>query len=384
MERYFDANATTPLRPEARAAWIEAIDEYWHNPSSPYRSAARTHARLEAARETVAGLLGVRAETVVFNSGATEGNRDVLAYWRAIAGNDARVAVSAVEHPAVLENARQVWGDRLARMPVDSQGRAPVEEIASAVERGASLVSLMAANNETGAHQPWREALAICRERRAALHIDATQWLGREPLAGLGEADFVTASGHKFGGPKGVGFVIVSPGFSGFHGQKGGVQENAHRAGTENFPAIAGLAAALAGAEREREAAADRCRAGRDAFEAALRERIPGLRIWAAGANRLPNTSSLLLPAGTNERWVRLLDQRGFAVSTGSACATGKTGPSHVLAAMGAGADEARRTVRVSSLMEASEADWRALTEAFVAVCQEVGESSGKSQIIEL
>ncbi|MGE9296595.1 MAG: cysteine desulfurase family protein [Puniceicoccales bacterium] len=383
MERYFDANATTPLRPEARAAWVEAMDAFWQNPSSPYRSAARVHARLEDARETLAELFGIAADNVVFNSGATEGNRDVLAYWHRLMSGS-RIAVSAVEHPAVLENARQFWGERASIIPVGEQGRVSLSSLEAAIDDGATLISLMTANNETGVKQPWREALTLCRKRRVALHVDATQWVGRESLDGLGEVDFVTGSGHKFGGPKGTGFLLVSALHSGFSGQRGGAQENDHRAGTENFPAIAGMLAALSAAEAERASVAARWHEGRTAFEQALLNDLPGVRIWGQGAERLANTVSAGMPAGENTRWVRLLDQRGFAVSTGSACATGKEGPSYVLAAMGVEADDARRTVRISALPTATFEDWRDLASAFRESYQEIRAPRSGSQVIDI
>jgi len=384
MDRYFDANATSPLRPEARAALERAIDECWQNPSSPYRAGARVHARLEAARNTVASVMGVEPEAVVFNSGATEGNRAVLEYWRQVRGPDTRIAASAVEHPAVLENARHLWPKGVALMAVDEQGRVAMDSVERATKDGASLVSLMAANNENGVHQAWLAAIDRCRECRVASHIDASQWIGREPLDGLGRADFVTASGHKFGGPKGVGFLLISEQQRGFRGQRGGAQENDHRAGTENVPAIIGMAAALTAAERERNAVAARWAEGRARFESALRETIPGVRIWGEGANRLANTSSILLPIGNQVRWVRLLDRAGFSVSTGSACATGKEGPSHVLAAMGATDDEARRTIRVSALPSATPEDWIRLAAAFTSAFEEIRQPETGSQVIQL
>ncbi|MEO0794876.1 MAG: cysteine desulfurase family protein [Verrucomicrobiota bacterium] len=384
MNGYFDANATTPLCSEARAALIEAMDHHWQNPSSPYRSAAQVHVRLEQARSNLAGLFQVNPDSVIFNSGATEGNFSVFSYWRGLVARDAKIAVSSIEHPSVLENARQLFGESLVEMPVDESGRVALSAIEDAVAAGATFISLMAANNETGVLQPWHDALEICRQKQIALHVDASQWVGREPLVGLAEADFVTACAHKFGGPKGAGFVLVRNVFSSFAGQRGGSQENDHRAGTENFPAIAAMVTALQTREAQREATNQSWLRGREQFLKTIRAGIPELVFWGDNAPRLANTVSLCLPKGENSRWVRLLDQRGFDVSTGSACATGQAGPSHVLAAMAVSPEQARQTIRVSALATTLESDWQALGEALVAVWQTINEPPTQSQVIEV
>ncbi|WP_309398085.1 cysteine desulfurase family protein [Cerasicoccus maritimus] len=385
MSLYFDANATTPLLPEAREAWLAAVDEHWQNPSSPSRASARVHVLLEQSRTKIADRFGVSAESVVFNSGATEGNRDVLAYMRRIAAPGQQLAQSAIEHPSVRENAQEIWSDDALELPVDEQGRISLEYLDETLALGKfALVSLMAANNETGVVQPWREAIDLCHRRRVAIHVDATQWVGKEPLAGLGSADFVTVSGHKFGGPKGAGFLIVAPAFSGFAGQRGGAQEHDHRAGTENYPAVAAMMVALKVSDDLLRGDAIQACCGRDAFEAKLLANIEGLQIWGQGAPRLANTSSLCLPGHENSRWVRLLEQRGFVVSTGSACATGKAGPSHVLAAMGISPECALQTVRVSSLRRTVAADWDLLAKAFIDLSENGGSATANSQVISI
>ncbi|WP_309383154.1 cysteine desulfurase family protein [Cerasicoccus frondis] len=384
MSHYFDANATTPLLPEARAAWLEAMDEHWQNPSSPSRASARVHAKLEGARASIADLFQVPRESLVFNSGATEGNRDVLAYMRKVSPRK-RLAMSAVEHPSILENARAIWGEDACELPVDGNGVIRIDALERGLAKGdIALVSLMAANNETGVIQPWPEVIEICRRQRVALHIDATQWVGKEPLDGLSRADFITASGHKFGGPKGVGIVIAASSFSGFQGQRGGGQEHDHRAGTENYPGVASMLAALQASYTSLEAARVRVRGSRDAFEVALLAKEPEVKIWSSGAPRLVNTFSLCLPIGDNLRFVRRLDQRGFQVSTGSACATGKAGPSHVLGAMGVAEEFARRTVRISSLMNEKAETWAALAHASLSAIEEIRNEGTNPQVISI
>lgn len=385
--RYFDANATTPLSLAARTAWIEAADAHWHNPSSPSRASAAVHARLEQARERLASLFGTSPERVVFNSGATEGNRDALAYARRASPSGTRLAISAVEHPSVRENALAIWGEAVDVIPATPEGQADLGALVHLLAGGRlAWVSLMAANNETGVLQPWREALERCRAHGVALHVDAAQWIGKEPLNGLADVDLVTGCGHKFGGPKGTGFVLLGRGQESLTAQRGGAQENGHRAGTEDYPSIAALVAALAAWEAEREAVNTRWCTGRDAFERAVASALPGARVWGQGVPRLANTVSLLLPVGRGDslRWSRRLDRLGYQVSTGSACTSGKAGPSPVLMAQGACPDEARRTIRVSALSEAGPADWLALAEAIRAVAEEGPEPSGAATVITI
>ena len=231
----------------------------------------------------------------------------------------------------------------------------------------------MAANNETGVLQPWAEIAAACKEAGVGYLCDASQWLGKLPAGGVGGDGFVIAAGHKFGGPKGVGLLKLAPQAEGLRGQLGGGQEGGHRGGTADFPGIAAMGAALAEAEQKKVFLETERLRWRDDFERAVSAAVPGVRVVAASADRLWNTVSLIMPCAENTRWVTRLDKRSFQVSTGSACATGKGGPSPVLAALGIDAEAARRVVRVSSGWETTEEDWRALTAAFGAVAAEVG-----------
>lgn len=371
---YFDHNATTPLSPRAREAWLRAADQAWQNPSSPYRDAARVRIRLEQAREWLAQLLGCPADRVVFNSGATEGANAIFAHWARTLPPDRPVAVNPTEHPCVLEAARHhLAPEKLVWLEVDADGVVRGEHLKALLAAGAvSAVSVMAANNETGVLQPWREIAALCRRQRVAYLCDASQWFGKLPASGLGEAGWIIATAHKFGGPKSAGFLILPSQAEGFRSQRGGEQERGHRGGTENYPAIAAMVAALREAETTQVLLeAERLR-WRDGFLAQARVALRGARVVGAGAERLWNTVSLLLPQGENHRWVTKLDQRGFQVSTGSACATGKEGPSHVLAAIGLTADEARRGIRISAGWETTEEEWRGLMAALTEVADEL------------
>ena len=374
---YFDHNATTPLATVARETWLRAQDEAWQNPSSPYRTAAQVKIRLDAAREKFAILLGDEAERYVFTSGATEAANLVFAWWAKTLPADAWIAVNPTEHPCVLEPAKHFFGNRIHWLKVNAAGVIDLAALkvchllSDKADRVAAVV-VMAANNETGVLQPWSEIAAACREAGVAYLCDASQWLGKLPAGGIGGDGFVIGAAHKFGGPKGVGLLKLAPQSEGLRGQLGGGQERGHRGGTEDFPGIAAMGAALAEAEQKKVYLETERLRWREAFEQAVVVAVPGARVVAAEADRLWNTVSLLMPFGDNTRWVTRLDKRGFQVSTGSACATGKDGPSHVLAALGYDHEQARRVVRVSSGWDTTEADWQALAAAFGEVAVEL------------
>ena len=366
---YFDHNATTPLAPVAREAWLQASAETWHNPASPYREAARAKIRLDAARSRLAEFLGCAAEQVVFTSGATEGANATLAHWARMLPPDARVAVNPTEHPCVLEPAKQFFGERLVWLPVTSDGRVEHTAVKAAIEKTAVAgVIVMAANNETGVLQPWPEIARVCASAGVSYFCDAAQWLGKLPASGLGGAGWVIGAAHKFGGPKGVGFFQLPKGAESFRGQLGGAQQRGHRGGTEDLPGAVALVAALAEAEQTKVFQESERVRWREQFEQAVRTAVPGVTVVGAGAERLWNTVSLLMPHTENHRWVTRLDKLGFQVSTGSACATAKEGPSHVLSAMGFAQDEARRVIRVSAGWATVETDWNGLAAALATL----------------
>ncbi|MFP4166403.1 MAG: cysteine desulfurase family protein [Opitutales bacterium] len=361
--RFFDYNATTPLWPAAKAAWNEASDELWLNPSSPYRAAARVAVRLDAFRERLADYLGVEPARVVFNSGATEGNNAVFAHWSATLPKDARVGVNPTEHPSVIEAARAYFGgERIVWLDVDANGVVDAGALKESLQNGMpAALSVMAANNETGVLQPWPAIARACREAGVPFHCDASQWLGKRSPEGLDACDFITGCGHKFGGPRGVGFLVLPSGDAEWKSLRGGSQERGRRAGSQDVAGVAALIAALDEVEPRIRKADARLR---DTFVAELQAVAPGVRAVGAGAERLWNTASLLMPGFDSMRWIGALEKRGFLVSAGSACSTGKQGPSHVLAAMGMETGELRRVLRVSSGWETSREDWTALGEA--------------------
>ena len=368
---YFDHNATTPLSPAARGAWLHASEHFIGNPSSPHRLGARADAALTNAREQLATLVGCDALDLVWTSGATESNNTAIHHFaRTLAASD-ELWISAMEHPCLREAAKFHFGQRLRLIPVTRDGVLDLAWLKTQLAKTRpGALAVMAANNETGVLQPWRETLALCRERRIPFLCDAAQWLGKLPANGLGDCDFISGCAHKFGGPKGVGF-LKCPARGRVHPLLlGGPQEEGRRAGTESVAAVLAMVAALA--ERTAQLTPEHLAARRQFranFESLLREKLPGVQIIGAGADRLWNTVSAVMPATVcRVRWVVKLDKAGFAVSTGSACSSGKEEPSHVLAAMGYPAVEAARALRFSSGPETTAGDWRALAEAVAKV----------------
>lgn len=364
MNGYFDHNATTPLHAAARDAWLRASEKHWHNPSSLYRDAGLASQQLESARERLGTLIGADAERIVFTSGATESNNALFASLPP----DALVVISAIEHPSVREAAR---GRNVIEAPVNEAG--VVEDLKHLiVSKRPALVSMMAANNESGALQPWREMAALCREQGVLFHTDAAQWLGKLDAANLGESDFITGSAHKFGGGKGCGFLVLPQENSRLSFIRGGPQEHGRRAGTENYPAIEAMVTALETITpllSEIQSAQSKLR---DEFIATLRSHFDPLRVISESAPRLWNTVLMVMPEHDNLKWLTRLSRRGFSISTGSACSSGKEGSSVVVTALGASAEELKHVVRISSGWETTAADWQALASAFAEVFAEL------------
>jgi cysteine desulfurase len=369
---YFDHNATSPLLPEARQAWLEACEKLPGNPSSPHRLGARADNALNEARAELAAVLGATHETeIIFTSGATESNNAVLYHCARTAPADAEAWVSAIEHPCVLEPARHFFGDRLRLIPASRDGIVNLEWLANELRRARpALVAVMAANNETGALQPWREARNLCSTHDIPFFCDAVQWIGRLPTDGLDGCEYVTGSAHKFGGPRGVGFLKVPSGKNFTPLLRGGEQESARRAGTENVPGVLAMMAALrANLIRIKSGANEQACAHKTAFERELLSALPGSEIVAQNSPRLWNTVSALMPeADCQQRWVVKLDKLGFAVSTGSACSSGKEAPSHVLRAMHYAGSDAARALRFSASFSTPANDWDALLMALRSI----------------
>jgi cysteine desulfurase len=355
MRVYLDYNATAPLRREAREAMIAALGEVG-NPSSIHAEGRAARAIVEQARRDVAALVGGSAKDVVFTAGGTEAAN--LALAPGFAGLR-RLIVCATEHVCVLGGHR-FSADAVEVAPVHADGRIDLERLETLLQGPPAVVALQAANNETGVLQPVFEASELIRAHGGVLVCDAAQAAGRLPLGkAVRGADVVLLSAHKFGGPKGAGaLAALRPGLS-FETPllRGGGQERGRRAGTENVAALAGFGAAARTLAPGLEAEAARLAGLRDAIAARVRALAPETTVLGEAAARLPNTLAFAIPGLTAATLLMRLDLEGVAVSSGSACSSGKVGPSHVLAAMAVPGPLAAGAIRVSLGWASSEAD---------------------------
>jgi cysteine desulfurase len=356
---YLDWNATAPLRPEAREAMAAAWD-HSGNPSSVHAEGRQARGLVEQARATIAGAVGALPRNIVFTSGGTEANALALTpgLRRGSAFPVKRLLVSAIEHASVLAGGRFQL-ETIGTVGVTSAGLLDLDRLRAMLE-GASpaLVSVMLANNETGAVQPVVEAGEIVHSAGGLLHVDAIQAFGKIPFdINAMNADLVTLSAHKIGGPKGVGALVLAEGLPGPEALlRGGGQELGRRAGTENVAGIAGFGAAAKAAMAVLEKDAIRLGNLQSRLENGLRQ-TPGVMVFAEAVTRLPNTTLFTLPGLKAETAVIGFDLAGIAVSSGSACSSGKVQPSHVLEAMGFGPDLAQGAVRLSLGWSTSDAD---------------------------
>lgn len=370
---YLDWNATSPLRPEARAAMLAALDAVG-NPSSVHAEGRAARGVVERARAQVASLVGCEPAQVVFTSGATESN--AMAFANPLAG---AVFASETEHTSLLAGAAQsgrtvhvisVGRDGLAdRNSMSLTADTTIDHDAPAVDER-PFVSVGAANGETGVVEQVAELFERARAKGARCHCDATQAIGRLPFQ-LREsgAHTLAISGHKLGGPKGVGAFIHDDNTAPSPFIPGGGQESGWRGGTENVIGIAGFGAAAEAAQREVEAGAwARVAVVRDRLESRIAEASPGTIFIGAGVQRLPNTSCFATPGWLGELQVMQLDMGGFAVSSGSACSSGKVRESHVLRAMGFDETVSRGAIRVSLGPTTTEDEIERFCEAWTAL----------------
>jgi cysteine desulfurase len=356
---YLDWNATTPLRREARETMAAALD-LCGNPSSVHAEGRQARKLVEDARATIAGAVGALPRNVVFTSGGTEANALALTpgLSRGPSPPVERLVVSAIEHASVLA------GGRLPAAAVDTvgvthSGLLDLEHLGAALAgKPPALVSVMLANNETGAIQPVAEVAEIVHAGGGLLHVDAIQAFGKIPFdMNALHADLVTLSAHKIGGPKGIGALVLAEGVTGLEPLlRGGGQELSRRAGTENVAGIAGFGAAAKAALDVLEVDAMRLKGLRTLLEDGLRQ-TPGVLVFSHDAPRLPNTTLFTVPRLRAETAVIGFDLAGIAVSSGSACSSGKVQPSHVLEAMGFDPEIAKGAVRLSLGWSTTEAD---------------------------
>jgi len=348
---YFDYNASTPVRPEAAEAMRSALAELHANPSSSHREGQRARAAVERAREQVAALVNARPDEVVFTSGGTEGDHAALigAAWAA-EPRGRRVAVSAIEHHAVHGAAEVLerLGFAAGHLGVGREGLVDPAAVA-ALPPDTTVIAVMLANNETGVIQPVAAIAAAAAARGMRVVCDAVQAAGKIPIHrdDLG-ADYLVISGHKFGGPKGAGALILRAGAPFEPLFRGSAQERGRRGGTENLPGIVGLGVAAEWAARELDAERGRLVELRARLEAGIRAALPDAVVHGERSPRLPNTVNVSIPGARSDHLLMALDARGVAISAGAACASGAVEPSPVLKAMGVPRDLAVCALRLS------------------------------------
>jgi cysteine desulfurase len=363
---YLDHAASTPMRPEAIAAMTPFLADHPGNPSGAHRAARATKTALEEARETVAEIAGCRPHEVVFTGGGSEGdNLAVKGAARAARAKDPAldgVVTSGIEHKAVLGACDRLEreGFRVARVPATGAGVVDLEALAAAIDERTAVVSVMPVNNETGVRQPVDEVARLVRERapRAVLHTDAVQapqWL--DLAAATGGVALVALSGHKFGGPKGVGALIVRDGTELVPLVEGGGHERGLRAGTQNVAGIVAFATALRITNERRAEETARIAASRDELERGLAALVPGFTVNGAGAPRVAGILHCTFDGVEAETLLVALDQQGVMAASGSACSSGAVDPSHVLLAMGMPRQRALSSVRFSLGYASTRAD---------------------------
>ena len=369
---YLDYNATAPLRPEARAALMAALDI--GNPSSVHEEGRKARALVEEARRDIADLVVAHPETVIFTSGGTEACNLALSLRDAPNGKVARLLVSAIEHSAVLQAAKETAkenGLSVSEIPVTAAGLVDVKALGALLEDDTpALVCVMLANNETGVIQPIAEISRMVKAHGSLLFCDAVQAAGKTDINMIGMGiDALALSGHKLGAPMGIGALVTRPGLVVPPMLIGGGQELGRRAGSENISGIAAFAAA-AKASKAALDAFQKLADLRDNMEAALQAAAPDVQIFGAGEARLANTSCFALDGLNSETLVMALDLAGIAVSAGSACSSGKVSRSHVLAAMGVETHISKGVLRVSLGWQSTAQDSEKLVEAWTKLAR--------------
>jgi cysteine desulfurase len=352
MRIYLDHNATTPVRDEVAEAVLRVLRDVPGNPSSAHAEGAAARAEVERARERVAALVAARPGEVVFTGGATESNNlAIFGVARAAGAMGRHLVTSAAEHPSVEEPlaALEADGFRVTRVPVDADGLVDPDAVAAAITPETALVSILWANNETGVVQSVARIADLVRARGVPLHVDATQAIGKIAVSlDAVAADLLSASAHKFNGPKGSGFLIVRGERTLAPWLRGGSQERGRRGGTHNVAGIAGLGVAAELARREVHDRADRHASLRDRLWSGIEAKVPRVRRNGAASQVLPNTLCVEFRDTAGDVLLEALDGEGIAVSAGAACASGSVHPSRTLIAMGRSTAEARASLRFS------------------------------------
>ena len=358
---YADNAATTKMSRTAVAAMLPYLEEYYGNPSSLYMFGQKSKEAIEEARATVAACIGAEPREIIFTSGGSEADNQAIrsAAMRGKTAGKRHIISDTIEHHAVLHTLRQLEkeGFEVTYLPAHENGIVHVDELEAAIRDDTCLVTIMYANNEIGTIQPIREIAAICKSRGVMFHTDAVQAVGHIPLNVKDDGvDMLSASAHKFHGPKGVGFLYAKRGVRLFNLIEGGAQERGLRAGTENVAGIVAMAAALKEATDHLNDNAAKLTKLRDRLIAGLSE-IPHAALNGDEKQRLPGNVSFCFEGIEGESLLLLLDDKGVCASSGSACTSGSLDPSHVLLAIGRVHDVAHGSLRLTLGEDATEAD---------------------------
>jgi len=364
---YLDHAATTPLDPRVFEAMLPHVRDHWGNASSPHAKGREARSALDASRQTIADLLGVKTQEVVFVSSGSEGNTLAIfglsEKWEQRHKTPGHAVFLSVEHNCSIKSLQKLrergWSTTM--LPVDGEGRLDPVDLEKALRNDTAIVSIQSANNEVGTIQPIEACAEICKERGIPFHTDAVQPVGQLPLPLV--PDLMTIAAHKFYGPKGIGALIVRDSIELTPQILGGGQEFGLRAGSENVPAVAGMAKALELALAEQPEEFTRLTALRDGFIVEL-EKLRGVTLnGPRGHKRLPNNVNIRIAGHRGETVVMQLDMAGICVSTGAACVTGSSEPSHVLQAMGRNEAEANENVRMTLGKRTTEEELRKTVE---------------------
>lgn len=368
MYIYADNAATTKISPAAMEAMTKCMEEAYGNPSSLHSVGQKAAEVLQKAREDIAEILGADFREIYFTSGGTEADNQAI-YSAAVFGakkGRKHIISSAIEHHAVLHmlNRLEKEGFEITLLDVGEKGIVDPEDVRKAIREDTALVTIMYANNEIGTLQPIREIAEICREKKVIFHTDAVQAAGHVPINVTEEKiDMLSLSAHKFHGPRGIGVLYVRKGVPLFNLIEGGAQERGRRPGTENLPAIVGMAAALKEAVSDMEAAGEKTAALRDILIEGL-SKIPHARLSGDARKRLPGNVNFCFEGIEGESLLLLLDNKGIAASSGSACTSGSLDPSHVLLALGLPHEVAHGSLRLSISEENTEEEMRYIVDA--------------------
>ena len=368
---YADHNATTPI---SEGVWerIQLSRKLWANPSSIHEPGRKAHEFMEESRSWVAQAVGLSPTQVVFTSGGSEAN--TLALWGSeLQNKDFRLLTMGIEHSSLLDTAKHLAkkGSQVAYLATDRDGQIDLEKLEDELDLfHPSLVSLMAANNETGALYPIPEIAKLCEKRGVLFHTDAVQALGKIPAAHFNSANMISISAHKIYGPKGIGALLVGKGLSLHATHFGGSQEIKRRGGAQNTLGIAGFGAACREIDLGKAESLSRLR---DRFEERLLSRLE-TRIFCRGFSRLPNTSLIRFPGISADVLLSALDLAGVSASAGSACSSGSISPSHVLLAMGYPREEAKEGLRFSWGTETTEEIVDSVADTLIEIVQRIQE----------